>query len=178
MPFSKTQADRRIKKLKNFQKAWKIYEEAFPYDERRSLSQQKGLLDNPLYHFNCLHAGGQLAGFIAWWKLDGFVFIDHFAIDKKQRGNGLGQKFLEKFISDQSLYTVLEVEKPSSVQAKKRIAFYQRLGFHLNEYDYLQPPFSEDKNPVPLLLMSHPASLDGDGFLKTKSELYRVVYSL
>ncbi len=164
--------------MKNFEEAWKIYEEAFPEDERRSLPQQMELLDNPLYHFLPLRYDCALAGFIAWWDLDGFVFIDHFAIDAKLRGKGLGGKFLVDFLAQQSLEAVLEVEKPSSMEAKKRIAFYERLGFHLNEYDYLQPPFSKDKKSVPLLLMSHPSRLDKKSFEKTKSELYKKVYSV
>ena len=178
-PVSKTQTPNGgLHKLKNFEEAWKIYEEAFPEDERRSLSQQMDLLENPLYNFICIHDEGELAGFIAWWELSGFVFIDHFAIDGNQRGKGLGGKFLRDFLSEKGTHAVLEVEKPSSPEAKKRIAFYERLGFHLNEYDYLQPPFSNGKNPVPLLLMSHPSGLDPDGFEKIKSELYSKVYSV
>lgn len=164
--------------MKDFERAWEMYEEAFPEDERRSLSQQVDLLDNPLYHFDCLHDGEEVAGFIAWWSLSGFVFIDHFAMDRKKRGKGLGQSFLRDFLSKRGPAAVLEVERPWSATAKKRIAFYERLGFHLNEYDYLQPPFSKDKRPVPLFIMSSPSELGRESFEKVRLELYERVYSV
>ncbi len=164
--------------LKNFNKAWKIYEEAFPEDERRSLSQQTMLMESPMYSFKYLYDCEELAGFLTYWNLDGFVYIDHFAISRILRGNGLGEKALADFLLHQNQDVVLEVEKPENETAKKRIAFYERLGFFLNEYDYLQPAFSDNKRPVPLLIMSRPSSLSRNGFEKIKEILYRDVYSL
>jgi ribosomal protein S18 acetylase RimI-like enzyme len=164
--------------LKNFNKAWKIYGEAFPEDERRSLSQQMMLMESPMYSFKYLFDCQELAGFLTYWKLDGFVYIDHFAISRILRGKGLGEKALADFLLNQNQDVVLEVEKPENETAKKRIAFYERLGFFLNEYDYLQPAFSDNKRAVPLLIMSRPSSLSRKGFEKIKEILYRDVYSL
>ncbi|MBK5252521.1 MAG: hypothetical protein JJE29_07815 [Peptostreptococcaceae bacterium] len=73
---------------------------------------------------------------------------------------------------------VLEVEKPETETAKKRIAFYERLGFFRNEYDYLQPSFSDNKRAISLLIMSRPSSLSQNGFEKIKAIIYRDVYSI
>ncbi len=162
--------------LKKFQEAWKIYEEAFPPNERRSLSQQRLLMENPLYHFKYLYYFDKLAGFLAYWTLDGFIYIDHFAIGMGLRGKGLGEKALADFLLIQNQDVILEVEKPETETAKKRIAFYERLGFFLNEYNYFQPPFSDNKKAVPLLIMSHQSILSQNKFEKIKEIIYRDVY--
>jgi len=164
--------------LKNFEKAWMLYQEAFPEDERRSLSDQIELMENNIYNFKFLCDNGEFTGFIAYWELEDFTYIDHFAIEKKRRGRGLGKKALADFLSRQSRNVVLEVEKAKDRIAKKRIAFYERLGFFLNEYDYLQPAYSIDKRPVPLLIMSFPSRLDKKDFDAVKRILYRDVYSI
>lgn len=164
--------------LKPFVKAWKIYEEAFPEDERRSLSQQIELMKNPLYNFKYLYDFEKLSGFLAYWEFDKFIYLDHFAIERNLRRKGLGEKTLANFLLDQNQNIVLEVEKPETETAKKRIAFYEKLGFFLNEYDYLQPPFSDNKNAVPLFIMSHPSKLSKSNFKIIKETLYKDVYYL
>jgi ribosomal protein S18 acetylase RimI-like enzyme len=164
--------------LKNFDEAWKIYEDSFPEDERRNLYQQTILMENPMYRFKYLYDCGELAGFLTYWNLDGFVYIDHFAISRNLRVKGLGEKALADFLFKQNQDVVLEVEKPENEIAKKRIAFYERLGFFLNKYDYLQPPFSDNKRAVPLLIMSRPSILSRNDFKKIKEILYRDVYSI
>ena len=37
----------------SFQKAWELYEDAFPIEERRTLSEQTIILENESYHFWC-----------------------------------------------------------------------------------------------------------------------------
>ena len=60
--------------------------------------------------------------------------------------------------------------------AKRRIAFYERNGFFLNKYDYIQPPMSKGKNPVPLLVMTSGGKVSAKRFDEIKKCLYREVY--
>ncbi|HHY31088.1 MAG TPA: GNAT family N-acetyltransferase [Syntrophaceticus sp.] len=160
---------------KEFQELWKIYQYSFPASERRDLQHQKQILDNPLYHIMPLYAEQKLNGFLAFWNLKSFIFIEHLAIKKELRGKGYGSKAIERLISKYPKI-VLEVEKPDTCNARRRISFYERLGFILNLYPYLQPPYNPRMHPVPLFLMSFPHKLNKGEFRQTKDILYKRVY--
>ena len=48
---------------------------------------------------------------------------------------------------------------PADEMKRRRVGFYQRLGFALNAHHYMQPPYTEGGSPVPLLLMTHPITV-------------------
>lgn len=52
-----------------FKEAWKLYEDTFPFEERRSLDNQSKVLQNDYYHFDVLIDKNQFTGFILWWDL-------------------------------------------------------------------------------------------------------------
>ena len=72
----------------------------------------------------------------------------------------------------------LEVELPENDIARRRIGFYTRNGFSLNEYHYIQPPMSAGKNPVPLLIMTTGGAVDEKKFEYIKDKLYEKVYNV
>ena len=71
----------------------------------------------------------------------------------------------------------LEVEPPENEISKRRIDFYKRNGLYLNTFPYLQPPISNGKNPVPLMIMSS-KKIDKEKFSFIKDKLYREVYNV
>ena len=71
---------------------------------------------------------------------------------------------------------ILEVEEPFTETARKRILFYERLNFSVNNQSYFQPPYSNDKNSVKMLLMSYPKKIDSKYFEKTKTQIHDLVY--
>ena len=161
-----------------FRCAWDLYESAFPADERRSLDSQVVLFNNKLYNFTVAIKSGLIVGFLATWRLNGFVFIEHFAVLEKLRNQGIGTKILKRYIS-QIDRVVLEVEKPENSLAKRRIGFYKRLGFCLNYFDgYVQPPYEAGKESVPMFLMTFPEEINGFDFQKIKSQIHRMVYGV
>lgn len=83
-------------------------------------------------------------------------YIDHFATGVEQRNKGIGKLILNKFIDRVDKPILLEVELPTSDINERRIKFYERVGFKLNEHDYEIPPIKEDELPLQLLLMSYP----------------------
>lgn len=130
-----------------------LYETAFPREERRPTDQWLTLLEsNPLIHLLPIEPK---AGFLTYWTLDGFLYIEHFAIKESARGNGLGSRALREFLEAQAvqLPVILEVEPPATAIACRRIAFYQRCGFHLLDQPYLQPSYRNDGTTLPLRLM-------------------------
>lgn len=157
---------------------WPVYEEAFPAEERRSIKQQKAIMKNPCYNLKILHSGVKTAGFIGFWDFSNFLFIEHFAFKKRFRCQGLGTKTLQKIKALFKKKIIIEVEKPETFIAKRRIKFYERLGFKLNNYDYLQPAYNKTQEPVPLLIMSYPEKMDTEDFIKIKDMLYHRVYGI
>ena len=52
------------------------------------------------------------------------------------------------------------MEPPETELTRRRIGFYERNGFVLNDYDYVQPSLGEGKDPVPLRIMTWPRGMD------------------
>lgn len=139
-----------------FQEAWKLYEDSFPSEERRPLNNQSKVLQNDNYYFDVLIDKNQFIGFILWWDFETHKYIDHFATAIEQRNKGIGTLILNKFIDRDNKTIILEVELPTSNINERRIKFYERVGFKINEHYYEIPPVAEDKSPLQLLLMSYP----------------------
>lgn len=151
----------KLTRLKNisdnyFQEAWKLYEDAFPFEERRSLDNQSKVLQIDNYNFEVLIDKDQFIGFILWWDFETHKYIDHFATALEQRNKGIGKLILNKFIDSDDKSIILEVELPTSNINERRIKFYERVGFKLNQHHYEIPPIKEDQSPLQLLVMSYP----------------------
>ena len=148
----------RLKRISDnyFKKAWALYEDSFPFEERRLLNEQSYILQNDRYHFDVLIDKEQFLGFILWWDFDTYRYIDHFATALEQRNKGIGKLILNKFISTDNKSIILEVELPISNINERRIRFYERIGFNLNQHYYEVPPKKKEQPPLQLLLMSYP----------------------
>ena len=73
---------------------------------------------------------------------------------------------------------MLEVEPPNGVLEQRRIGFYERLGFHLTPFDYVQPPLREGQADLPLRIMVYPKPLQDEEFNLFKEILYTEVYKV
>ena len=72
---------------------------------------------------------------------------------------------------------VLEVELPNDTPSRRRIAFYERLGFRAFSQTYEQPPYRVGGAFVPMrLLYLAPGGLAGLEFDAVRATLYREVY--
>ena len=152
-----------------FHKAWELYEDAFPLEERRLLDAQSCVMKKPNYHFDITIDKKQLIGFLLWWEFETYKYIDHFAIATQQRNKGFGKLILENFKDNKDKPILLEVELPNSTINQRRIKFYERIGFKLNQHYYEIPPLKESQSTLQLLLMSYPAKLsknDVEQFIK------------
>ena len=154
-----------------FNQAWQLYQKAFPIDERRQLALQKVILDNDRYLFNAIIMDDEFVGILLLWHLDTYLYLEHFAISEKDRGGGIGQMAMKKLVDETDGQIILEVEPPSSAINKRRIGFYERLGFRLNHHEYHQPPLRKGGCAVQLLLMSQPKALAVKDVLLFKKQL-------
>ena len=156
----------------------RVYEESFPYDERREFDEIKRFIrEKPEFKMTAIYAEETLVGFLSFWEWEHFIYVEYFAVDSKWRGSGYGADALKYFLSRTSKPVVLEVEKPEDDFSRRRIGFYERLGFKLwPGHRYIQPPYSEKKKPLELLLMSY-GPLDMDkSFIGVRDLLHTQVY--
>ena len=142
-----------------FAKVWNLYKKSFPPEERRQLRTQKKIMNNPLYHFEVATENDKLIGLILWWEFEDIKYIEHLAILPRLRGKYYGLHVLKSVIEKSKTPILLEVEHPTTEINKRRINFYQRIGFILNEHDYKQPPYKKGGKFVPLMLMTFPEAI-------------------
>ena len=164
--------------MNSFEEIWEIYVEAFPIDERRSRQSQWRLFNTAQYKIVPYHKNKCLVGFMGIWEFSRFTFIEHFAVKKEFRGSGYGTEMLNELLKDDNRKIILEVEPPEDEIAQRRIGFYQRNGFFLNPYAYVQPPYEDGQNPLTLLLMSFPNPLTREAFDETEKMIYKFVYGI
>ena len=149
---------------------------AFPYEERRDSFDERECLKDNRFRLLSLIDDASAVGFVALWLLDGFIFLEHIAIDEDKRSLGYGSRAIELIKSEFNLPIILEAEHPITEQQIKRIAFYKRLGFNVNEHDYTQPSYHGGEG-VPLMLLSFPnpiADADLDKFIEeTRKSAYK-----
>lgn len=154
-----------------------LYESAFPEEERRPLPAQQRLLQEGALCLLEVEVEGRFAGFVFCWELTDFTFVEHFAIDPLMRGRGSGSKVMTLLFKRYGRL-VLETEPPRTIDAQRRIRFYEALGFGAFPSLYLQPPYREGWDPLEMILMQKGMSLGEHTFLKISSEIYREVYGL
>lgn len=157
----------------------KTYMNSFPEVERRDFALVKELLkNNSRFKAYALLKGDAYAGFITVWMLDEFVYVEHFAIDEAFRSGGIGGKALQRFLAEIGLPVVLEVERPLDEMSKRRIGFYERLGFSLDYNDYKQPPYRKENEWLDLYLMSYGDINLEVAYGTVKDKIYSHVYGV
>lgn len=162
-----------------FDNFFELMKEAFPSIERRNYEGQKELLDIVEYEIIVnKNEKKSINAFIANWKLDEFNFIEHFAVANELRGNGLGTLMLKDYLRKSNKLIFLEVELPQDKTSMRRIKFYERLGFYLNDFYYLQPPMQKKHDFLQLKVMSYPRAVDNSEFIEFKNTVYDKVYKV
>ena len=140
---------------KYFDEFWRIYNASFPLNEKRTLDQQTSVFNKPDYRLNVFISDYQLLGFISFWRADDFIFIEHLAVAPELRNRGFGKTILKPFIESYSQPVILEIELPVDSITRRRLHFYESLGFQLNEQGHSQPPYHIGESPVPMKILSH-----------------------
>lgn len=162
-----------------FDEVFAIMEASFPVSEIRTYNGQQALLLNSNYHlFTEQDTTGKTLAFLAAWEFPDLRFVEHIAVDPDIRGGGIGKKLMSDYISSADIPVLLEVEPPVGELEQRRIGFYERLGFHLNAYEYVQPPLREGQADLPLRIMTYPRPVNEAEFRKFRDLLYTEVYKV
>ncbi len=162
---------------KFFDNAWALYEHSFPKDERRPIESQAKIMGHKNYHFEIFIKNREFLGLLFWWGFDELRYLEHFATMPVLRGKGVGKKVLDDFMNMDARPILLEVEMPEDEISRRRIGFYERLGFILHPDIYNPPSFHPDDPPPDMNLMSYPdpiSEADVRGFVE---EHHRDIYS-
>ncbi len=159
----------------HFENAYAIMQASFPADECRPYQAQKALFQNPDFRMYGL-IDGDIKALVTVYDLGSILFIEHFAVNEPYRNQGLGAQSLRELRHSASKMICLEVELPETPIARRRLAFYQRNGFFLNDYPYLQPPLAPGQNPVPLKLMTSGRPISEAEFGQVRALLYKKIY--
>lgn len=155
-----------------------LYEQAFPAHERRPWNEQLHLIKTGRLYADSITLNEDFAGFIFYWQLTDFVFIEHFAIAENVRGKGMGSKIVQQF-KDRFDTIVLETEPLGiSADASRRITFYEKAGFVLFDEAYMQPPYVQGGSWFPMRLLYHKPDNRNISFDQVKREIYAEVYGI
>lgn len=139
---------------------WELYLAAFPERERRALDYHTETMSKEQFHCDVILDCNEPIGILFWWELSGFVFIEHLATTPEVRGRGYGNQIINEFISLCNKPIILEVEHPTDDISRRRISFYERLGFVLNAHPYRQPSFKQIEGEfVDLMVMTYPRGI-------------------
>ena len=138
-----------------------LYNQTFPADQRRFYEDEEHLArfikeKGGKFHAYAAKDGDIFLGFLSYWTFQGYIYIEHFAVEPEHRGKNIGSKMLNHLFKEAGENVLIEVEPPLDQESKDRIRFYERNGFvKREEIDYMQPPYEKGKKPVRLLLMTH-----------------------
>lgn len=165
-----------------FARCREIYCANFPENEQRELEEQIRIINEyPNYSFYALSPRedeGVVLGIIAFWRFKHSYFAEHLAIDDKFKGLGYGTTAIE-YLKEQTdmerVPLLLEVEVPKSDTDIKRIAFYNRLDFDINEITHFQPPFHKGEQPLEMKLMTYPYQISEKEYRIFKEEYISIM---
>lgn len=160
----------------DFDQFYAILTDSFPPDELRSREEHEALLDRPDYTVYAHYNQGELVAFFTVWHTETLAFIEHFAVGESHRNHGLGAELLCQLKKQLGKPLCLEAELPNTPMAIRRLAFYERNGFFINRFPYMQPALESHKQPVPLYLLTTEKPLDAQEFETVKNRIYNIVY--
>lgn len=156
----------------DFPRLYSLLEESFPPDEYRPYKEQAALLKDGRCR---LYTNLERTVLLSLWHFPDFTFIEHFAVSPHLRNQGLGGQILMEMLNSLSGPVILEAELPETELAQRRLRFYQRNGFFVNPFPYLQPAYSPGRNSVPMQILST-EPLTRKAFEDAKRTLYSQVY--
>lgn len=154
-------------------KFYKMLQKNFAEDEIRTEDSIYEMFKCGKLHILKIEYQGKECGYLSYYKLSDFYFVEHFVIDDAYKCRGIGGNALDLF-SESHFPLILEAEPPENSIKARRIHFYERHGFCVVEREYIQPAYAADKSAVRLLLLSYP-TLPKD-IEATVREIYSYVY--
>ena len=102
-----------IKRISSEEELWfaeRLYLSSFPDGERREIADWiRYTWTKPEFFNNIIEYGRERVGFISYWGLDDFLYVEHFAMDSRIRGKGYGGFAIESHVIETGIVVVLVV---------------------------------------------------------------------
>lgn len=150
---------------------------AFPADERRPDGDIDRLFDTePRFRAYIALADDTAVGVISVWTLGQVAYIEHLATLDVFRGRGYGAEIV-RLVTAEHPYAILEVEPDDNTLAHRRIEFYRRSGFTLQDCHYVQPSYGEGLKSLPMRIMTYGTFTD-DTLRQTLDRMLHHVYGV
>lgn len=162
---------------KHYNIAWDIYKGSFPIFEQRDIDNQIKALKDDKFNCRVYLEDDNVIGILFFWQWENYRYIEHFAISKDMRGKNYGSKILNEFCKE-SYLTILEIDPPIDKVSISRLNFYEKLGFLINKYNHIHPPYRAGYKGHDLKVLSYKEFLDDktynefNNFLKEKVMIY------
>jgi len=162
----------------DFGEFYSLLEDDFCLSERKAYDEELRALNEMAFSPNFILYKGRKVGYICLWNFESFVFVEHFAIFKSERGSGLGGAFIKELTSDLSKLLILEAEVAFDEVSKRRLEFYKRAGFYINGYPYVQPKYRPDCSDINMHILSFNRPLTEQEFIGFSEKIKNTVYKI
>lgn len=146
-----------------FDRAFNLYQSAFPVEERRDEVEQQRVLKKENYHFDLIMDQDNLVGVMLYWETEDFVYLEHFTTLPELRGRGFGKGALQ-LLKEKNKVILLEIEPPQDELTERRYSFYKRNQFVMNPYFHIQAKYHLGDEDLELKIMSYPRVLEKDEY--------------
>ncbi|MCC8035612.1 MAG: GNAT family N-acetyltransferase [Rikenellaceae bacterium] len=148
-----------------WEQVWRLYNESFPEYGRRRVSSHTMACEDPDFHTYISIDNGNLLALLFYWTYGKTIYIEHVAVDPQMRGKNIGSKLLTSFARDNADSTImLEIDPPVDEISKRRLAFYERIGFKNTGRIFTHPSYSRNGQGHELLVLSFPDETDDAGY--------------
>lgn len=139
---------------------WRLYVESFPEHERRRISSHMRAAENPAFHTYIGVDNGNLQAILFYWTYDNNIYVEHVAVNPLLRGKNIGSTLMASFIEqNKNTGIILEIEPPIDEDTKRRLSFYEKLGFVFNDVHYLHPSYCKKGPEHELKILSYPSAV-------------------
>ncbi|WP_291649318.1 GNAT family N-acetyltransferase [Clostridium sp.] len=142
-----------------WEEIWELYNSSFPIFERRILSNQIDAIKNDRFNCKTYFEDETLVGILFYWEYKNYKYIEHFAINEYLRGKKYGSKILQDFCDDNKTI-ILEIDPIVDEISKRRLMFYENIGFKLNNIVHIHPPYRKGYKGHNLKVLSYKRKLD------------------
>lgn len=102
------------------------------------------------YRLDAWLDGGLFVGFMGWWDFGDFRYIEHVAVSPDVRSSGYGNRILTQWLGASTRPVLLEIEEVVDEPTRRRLRFYERLGFNPVPGVHGQPVYQGD-GPEPVM---------------------------
>ena len=176
-------------KDREFDEAIKIYTDAFPKNELRSIQNTARLLSagDKYQMFVATDDSDRVVGFTLVYVSEQFALLDYMAVHNDFRSRGIGSKMLthtvQNILSKSRPILLLEIQyiqEPGLKQKADRVRFYKNCGTFMIDDQYLMPGYGnggeEFMNLMGISFDGSESIVDGLDMTQIVQEIKKNVY--